>query len=268
MSIMDSTLPVWKRDALLGRASKLSKSELSVLRSTGFSEVLVSQLDGWDTQLSTLGLTDLWGSMRMLVEQIAWGVSPQQAAGIAGVSKPTFRSWVTEGEAFLKGCPADMSLGEWLSRSAQDGLPPNTSARLFLCGVFAFLLGWADGLVQSRLVGVISEVALGRDETVDDQGNIVPGWRPNWQAASWLLERRYRDDSTYGPLRQQVDVQVDGQVAVLDGATLERAIATLSDRARHLEERGFTTTATPALLPPQDTDEPIADAVILEDSEN
>lgn len=210
-------------------AKGLRREDLSALQSASFSSHLGALLDEWG---STCRGGRLFERMRMVLRELAFNVPLPRAVAIAGVGLSTAEGWCRRGDEVVKACPPDQDILSWL-RDAVD-LPIEDRE----CAVFALLIVMADSLAQSRLVGVMTELAVGREEKTDENGNLVAGFRPSFQATAWLLERRWPDE--WGAPKQRLDITSETTVDVhFEGDRLEGVLSRLSELEGGLTRRGF-----------------------------
>lgn len=156
---------------------------------------------------------------KRMVDLVKGGNYPETSAAMAGVSRPTLRSWLRDAgvirTAREEGKRSDRSL----------------TARERLLLDFLTELEAAQGEAEARDVNVISRAAAGIPAITDAAGKVVRAAVPaDWRPAAWMLEHRNRD--RWGP-----KVEVSGQVAVggVDGKPIEIVIDSWAGLARFSE---------------------------------
>lgn len=136
------------------------------------------------------------------------GLPKQDAAALAGFSPGTLGDWQREGEA-------DLEAGR---RTAKAD--------------FVADLRKAEAAFKLSATAVVVGAANGRPAEYDDDGNKLRSERPpNWQAATWMLERRFPDE--YSPRREITGPQggpLEVEVATIDVLVARvRALRPISD---------------------------------------
>lgn len=230
-------------------AKGLRAADLEALQSANFSQSLGGLLAEWD---SAVRGGSLFRRMRIVLREIAFNVPLKRAVAIAGVSGATVEDWCRTGDRVVESCPENMGLLEWLSSDACE-----LSIAEKECAAFSLLIGMVDSLAQSRLVGVMTELAVGRQESIDDDGVVTAGFRPSFQATAWLLERRWPEE--WGPPKQRLDVSQES-VSVdvhVSQDSLSSVLEKLSEFEGSLSARGM-------MLVDGDTSG-VVDAEIIED---
>lgn len=134
------------------------------------------------------------------IRLIRLGLSKTDAAAMAGITKPRFYQLAKEGADLL----ADGETKDWKAQ-------------------FAIELEKAEAQFKLSASAVIVNAANGAPAQFDAAGNVVRAERaPDWKAAAWMLERRYRDE--YGT--RQVEVTGAGGGAIeVEVATVETLVA-------------------------------------------
>lgn len=126
------------------------------------------------------------------------GLPKADAAALAGWHPATFHQHVREGHA-------DIEAGQ---RSAKAD--------------FAMAVQAAEAAFKLSATAVVVNAANGRPAEYDRDGNVVRAEKPpNWQAATWMLERRFPDD--YSPRREITGR--DGAPIQVEVATVETLVA-------------------------------------------
>lgn len=121
------------------------------------------------------------------------GLPKQDAAALAGFAPGTLASWLRDGEA-------DQVQGRKTTKAD-----------------FYVEVRKAEAAFKLNATVVVVNAANGRPAEYDDDGNKLRTERqPNWQAATWMLERRFPDE--YSPRRE---------ITGVGGGPLEVEVATI-----------------------------------------
>lgn len=145
------------------------------------------------------------------------GLPKQDAAALAGFHIVTFHTWIREGE-----------------HDVEEG-------RHTVKADFAREVRKAEATFKLSATAVVVNAANGRPAEYDQQGNVIRAERPpNWQAATWMLERRFPND--YSP-RREITGAGGGPVEV-EVSTVEQLVARV---------RALKPVSDPLALPPNGT---------------
>ncbi len=144
-----------------------------------------------------------------LAAHLQYGCSIEAATAIAGISRTSFYNWMRRGRRELDRLEADSSAVPDIEESAYAD--------------FRQAVDSAVGALEARNVRIIEEAAKGGGELIesitvlDASGEParkefkVKTAKPEWQAAKWLLERRFpgRWGKTRLETRQEPDAGSD-----------------------------------------------------------
>lgn len=134
------------------------------------------------------------------------GLPRKTAAALAGWHHRTFEDYLRDGRTAIA-----------------EGRMTNPKA-VFVADVMR-----AEATCKRNALAIVMRAAQGVEAVFDDRGNVVRAERvPEWQAAIWLLERRFPAD--FGKKRLNASVRVE---FVAD----DTSAASLAERARAANDR-------------------------------